>query len=431
MRGRETVERHHLTRRGNTWFVQLDVPAALREKLGRRLSATTQTADILIARERREPILARFRAQVARAHAEAQTPGLASFLWLEKAAADAELKAVRLVQQAAQERDAAKWALDQLARLDPSRTPVTAHQEPATGPSFRMAAEACVAGKKAGWKSDRWTPILDRYAFPMLGDVPVADITSEHLLRILEPMWRTIPDAGGRLRRIVESVLDYARTRGWRNGADNPAKWQGNLEHTLPPIGRVKPAGRHAALDWREVPALVSRLRSLDTNAAKALTFSILTAGRKSEALGAKWSEFNLEAKLWTIPASRMKSGREHRVPLSDAALDILTEMQTRRLPRHRDIVFPGRLGQMSSATYHRLLVETLGLNVTGHGFRSSFRDWCADNGHPADIAEMSLAHVVGSKVERAYARSDLLDRRRPLMDQWAEFCGGCSIGST
>jgi hypothetical protein len=211
MRGRETVERHHLTRRGNTWFVPLDVPAALRPTLGRRLSETTKTSDIMIARERREPILARFRAQVARAHAEAQTPGLASFLQLEKAAADAELKAQRLVQQAAQERDAAKWALDQLATAGPKPHP--RHAPPgarrrAVLPHGRRNLRRRQTIIMASRRMDASTY---RHAFPTLAEMPVAEITVEHVLSVIQQVWTDHPVTGDRLRRVLESILDYAR----------------------------------------------------------------------------------------------------------------------------------------------------------------------------------------------------------------------------
>ena len=190
------------------------------------------------------------------------------------------------------------------------------------GVSFREAAEACIAMSQGTTKSDRWIPSLTTYAFPTIGAVPVSDLSTDHVLSVLQPMWATIPDAGRRLRNVIAAVLDYARTRGWRTG-DNPAAWDGHLEHVLPQATRIKPAGQHEAMRWQDAPAFCSRLSSLATTPAHTLLFAILTAGRKDEILGATWPEFDLEGRVWTIPAGRMKARREHRVPLSDAAMAV------------------------------------------------------------------------------------------------------------
>ena len=193
---------------------------------------------------------------------------------------------------------------------------------------------------KARPNLDRWTPSLTTYAFPTIGAVPVSDLSTDHVLSVLQPMWATIPDAGRRLRNVIAAVLDYARTRGWRTG-DNPAAWDGHLEHVLPQATRIKPAGQHEAMRWQDAPAFCSRLSSLATTPAHTLLFAILTAGRKDEILGATWPEFDLEGRVWTIPAGRMKAGREHRVPLSDAAMAVVRGMQAQSLPRHGGLCIP------------------------------------------------------------------------------------------
>jgi integrase len=423
--GSVTVNMHHLHQRRRVWYVELDVPAVLRGKLGRRLTRTTGATDPLVAVQKRDAILSEFQARIARAHAEASLPAGASTLaFLERAAAEAEVKAQRLILQAAQERDSARWALNQIALLE-RRPPATRdHPASAVGHTYKDAAEACIASKRRAWKGkDNWTPLMRLYAYPTLADVPVDEITSEMVLRVLEPIWHRIPATGRSLQRMIENILSYARARGWRHG-DNPAAWADNLQFTLPATSNSKPAGHHPALDWRQLPAFMAKLATNETTAGRALAFTILCACRKGETFGSTWDEFDINTKLWTIPAARMKANREHRIPLSDAALAILAEMRGRSLPRHRGLVFAGQKGRLSNTTFYRVINERLGVtDAVGHGFRSTFRSWCADHNHPADIAEMALAHVTGSQTERAYNRSDLLDRRRGLMDQWAEFC--------
>ncbi len=422
----ETVETRHLVKRGKVYFVVLDVPKPLQPTLKKKvLTRTTGTGDILQARERRDTILAEFKARIARAKVDVEwLGGAATFDWLAQQADKAEAKAAELIRLAELERDAAQWARRKIAAaLMPTSEPtITVLPCAAAGVSFREAAEACIASRQGTTKSDRWTPSLTTYAFPTIGAVPVSDLSTDHVLSVLQPMWATIPDAGRRLRNVIAAVLDYARTRGWRTG-DNPAAWDGHLEHVLPQATRIKPAGQHEAMRWQDAPAFCSRLSSLATTPAHTLLFAILTAGRKDEILGATWPEFDLEGRVWTIPAGRMKAGREHRVPLSDAAMAVVRGMQAQSLPRHGELVFPGRAGKLSSATFYRVLHQLGETEATGHGFRSSFRDWCADNGHERELAELALAHVVGGKVERAYQRSDLLERRRGLMQEWGRFC--------
>jgi integrase len=213
-------------------------------------------------------------------------------------------------------------------------------------------------------------------------------------------------------------VLDYAKARDWRSG-ENPAVWRGNLKSLLPPPAKVHRVEHRQALAWQEAPALMATLAEVDGMTARVLRFLILTATRSGEARGCLWSEIDIDAGVWTIPPERMKAGKEHRVPLGDVALDLLREVAE---VRTGDVVFHGRAGVIEDSTLLVLLHRLGHRGITVHGFRSTFRDWCADQGKPADLAEISLAHTVGSAVERSYRRSDVLDRRRALMEQWARF---------
>jgi integrase len=209
----------------------------------------------------------------------------------------------------------------------------------------------------------------------------------------------------------LERTLDWAATRGYRSGP-NPAKWRGNLEHLLPASSKVAPVQHHRAMGWQDVPAFVAALRGSDEAAAPALEFLILTAARSGEVIGATWDEIDLAQRLWIIPAARMKAGKEHRVPLSDRAIEII-----KRQPREGERVFPG----LNALSFHRLL-ERLGCEATTHGFRASFRGWADETSHDNHVVEMALAHRIGNAVEAAYRRSDLLEKRKRLMGDWARF---------
>jgi integrase len=258
---------------------------------------------------------------------------------------------------------------------------------------------------------------------PIIGPLPVADIDTGLVVKVLQPIWTDKPATATRVRGAIESILDLARTAGYREG-ENPARWRGHLENLLPKPSKVRRAEHHAALPYSEIGAFMVELRERDTVGAAALEFVILTAARTGEALGATWDEINVAERLWIIPAERMKAHKEHRVPLSDAAMAIVERMAA---VRTSDYIFPGqRGGQPLSASGALLAVlERMGwADLTTHGFRSTFRDWCAERtAYPAEVAEMALAHSVGSAVEQAYRRSDLFDRRRRLMDDWARYC--------
>jgi integrase len=246
------------------------------------------------------------------------------------------------------------------------------------------------------------------------------------VLDVLEPIWTTKPETAGRLRGRLENVLDFAKARGYRVG-ENPARWRGHLDKLLPALSKVRQIEHHAALPHAEVSDFLTRVREQGGTSPRALEFAILTATRTGEVLGARWGEIDLAEKTWTIPAERMKAHREHRVPLSPRALAILAEMKRARQSDSNDaFVFPGgKPGKPLSNMTFLMLMRRMGrADLTAHGFRSSFRDWAAERtSFPSEVAEMALAHVVSSKVEAAYRRGDLFEKRRKLMEAWANFC--------
>lgn len=289
-------------------------------------------------------------------------------------------------------------------------------------PTFGEMADEYIAAHEASWRNDKhvaqWKMTLQVYAAP-LRSMPVSEIAVEDVLRVLKPLWQTRPETAGRLRGRIEAVLDAAKARRLRDG-ENPAAWKGNLRHLLPQRSKLT-RGHHAAMPYADLSKFVRRLRETDAVSARALEFTILTTARTSEALLATWDEIDLQIKIWTVPALRMKAGREHRVPLCDRAVTILDEMKALGT-RH---LFPGMTkGKPLSSAAMSAVLERLDLPFTVHGFRSSFKDWAREcTSFPNDLSEAALAHVVGDKVERAYARGDVLQRRRELAEAWAKFC--------
>jgi integrase len=240
------------------------------------------------------------------------------------------------------------------------------------------------------------------------------------VLRVLQPIWQKIPETASRLRGRIERVLDAAQARAFRSG-ENPARWKGHLSTLLPPRQKLT-KGHHAAMPYQELPEFLVRLRARDGVSARALEFVILTAARSGEVLGLQWCEIDLERKVWTVPATRIKAGREHRVPLSPRAVGIIEAMQAVRVS---DYVFPGYRAErpLGDMALH-LVRERMEIPYTVHGFRSTFRDWCGEaTNFPREIAEAALAHIVGDETERAYRRGDALEKRRKLMDAWAAYC--------
>jgi integrase len=291
--------------------------------------------------------------------------------------------------------------------------------------SFREAAERYVAAHEAKWgrkHTGGWIGTLRNHVFPTLGALPVSVIDTALVVQVLEPLWRGKTETGSRVRGRIEAILDWARVAGLRDGP-NPAAWKGHLSHMLPRRSEVTPVEHHIALDYRKVPACMAKLRGETSINARLLEFIILTACRLGEARGATWNEIDLAATTWTIPAERMKMSRPHRVPMSTAAVVLLRELLA---IRRGDAVFLGRdFGRTAGATATRALAcQIAGERISIHGFRSSFRDWAAEQtDFPREVAEQALAHVIGSEVERAYARTDLFEKRRALMQQWARFC--------
>lgn len=298
--------------------------------------------------------------------------------------------------------------------------------EAAKAITFRAAAEAYIAVHSAGWRNEKhsaqWPATLTAYVYPVFGDLPVAAIDTALVMKAVEPIWTAKPETASRVRGRIESVLDWATTRGYRQG-ENPARWKGHLQNLLPRRSKVARVEHHAALPYPEIAGLMDELRRQEGIAARALEFAILTAARTGEVIGARWEEINLSERLWTVPGERMKAGREHRVPLSDRAVEIVEEMKA---IRQGDYVFPGqRAGKPLSDMALLMLLRRMGRGeLTTHGFRSTFRDWAAERtGFPAEVAEMALAHTVSDKVEAAYRRGDLFQKRRQLADAWAGFC--------
>ena len=296
--------------------------------------------------------------------------------------------------------------------------------------TFREAAKRYIDGHKAGWKNakhaNQWTATLTSYAYPVLGDLPASLIETAHILAVLEPIWSTKTETASRLRGRIEAVLDYAKTQGWRSG-ENPAAWKGRLSLALPARSKVSKVEHHAALSWKQVGNFMSQLASQKGIGASALQFAILTAARSGEVRGATWGEVDLTAALWIIPAERMKAGREHRVPLSAPAVAILQEAYEARASNNPDaLIFAGQDGKrpLSDMSLTAVLKRMERKELTVHGFRSTFRDWAAETtAYPAELAEMALAHTIGSKVEAAYRRGDLFEKRRRLMADWGQYC--------
>ena len=304
-------------------------------------------------------------------------------------------------------------------------------QAPVVATTFQDVADRYIAAHEAGWRNAKhrahWDATLKTSAYPTIGALPVADVDTGHVMDILDPIWRVKSETASRVRGRIESVLDYAKARGWRAG-ENPARWRGHLDNLLPSRSKVQRVEHHAALPWQKLPDFMAAATTWPGTAALALRFAILTAARSGEVLGARWREIDMKAGLWIVPETRMKAGREHRVPLSPAALDILRAVAPMR-PKDDDgaaPVFPGMKPDKPLSVMALLMTlrrQKHG-DLTAHGFRSTFRDWCGEaTNYPREVAEAALAHTVRDKAEAAYARSDLLEKRRRLMEAWATFC--------
>lgn len=296
--------------------------------------------------------------------------------------------------------------------------------------TFEPVAREYIAQRKAGWKSAKhsaqWINTLETYAFPLIGSKPVSAVSTDDVLRILTPIWYSKPETATRVRQRLEVIFDYARVKGHATG-ENPARWRGHLDHALPKRSKINSVEHHSALPYSEIAPFMAQLRELDTIAASALEFVILTTARTGEARGALPDEFDIEAGVWTIPAARMKAKKEHRIPLSPRALEIVKKALKMRDDKAGPYLFQGaRKGRpLSENALLVVLQKTLGRpDLTVHGFRSCFRDWAGEaTNFPREVAEAALAHTIKDKSEAAYARGDLFEKRRKLMASWANNC--------
>lgn len=291
--------------------------------------------------------------------------------------------------------------------------------------SFSYCASSFITAHRAGWRNakhaDQWTNTIETYCGPVIGLLPVPHVDTALVLKVLEPIWTVKPETATRLRARIEKVIDWATVRGFRTG-ENPARWRGHLDKLLPALQKKMRVVHHPALPYDQIGAFMTALRAQEGTAARALEFTILTACRTAEVIGATPAEFDLQKALWVIPAARMKAGREHRVPLSPRALEIARE----QLKLDGTYAFPGQKEKqpLSNMAMLALLARMKRADLTVHGFRSSFRDWASEQtNYPREVAEMALAHAVSDQVEAAYRRGDLFEKRRRLMAEWARYC--------
>jgi integrase len=301
--------------------------------------------------------------------------------------------------------------------------------------TFKQFAEDYIDGREHSWRNPKhrqqWRNTLTAYAYPVIGDLALADIGTPHVLKILEPIWKTKTETASRVRGRVETILDAAKVREYRTG-ENPARWRGHLAEILPARNRLS-RGHHKAMPYDAISAFVARLRDREAVAALALEFTVLTAARSGEVIGATWAEVDLAKAVWTIPARRMKAGKEHRVPLSSRAVAILAEAQKLNTTGQNDAsLFPSAKSGKMSTMAMSMLLRRMKVDATVHGFRSGFRDWSAEcTAYAHEVCEMALAHVIGNKAEAAYRRGDLFDKRRRLMEDWANYCSTPAVSKS
>jgi integrase len=305
--------------------------------------------------------------------------------------------------------------------------------EAARGMTFDACAAAYLDAHNDGWRNakhrEQWRNTLNSYAGPVFGSLPVQAVDLTLIMKALEPIWKAKPETASRLRGRIEAVLDWATVRGYRKG-ENPARWRGHLDKLLPARAKIQKVVHHPALPYSEIADFMVSLRNQEGIAARALEFLILTAARTGEIIGARWDEFDLKDKIWVVSEARMKAGREHRVPLFGPALAILKKMNEMR---ESDFVFPGGKKSMPLSNMAMLaFLKRIGRNdLTAHGFRSTFRDWAAERTtFPREVIEMALAHTIENKVEAAYRRGDLFQKRRQLMEAWARFCNTKAVSA-
>jgi integrase len=341
------------------------------------------------------------------------------------------LGSLNLVSLAAARDIAVECRRQVLSGLDPleerGRIKRARHLEQARSITFQQAAELCIASKKPEWKNakhaQQWSNTLNAYAYPVFGDLSISDLDTDLVLKAIEPIWISKAETASRVRQRIETVWDWARARKYVEG-ENPARLRGHLDKILAKTAKVKQVKHHAAVPYKEIAAFITKLRGRKGSSALAMEFMILTAGRTGEVRGARWQEINLTTKVWTIPAVRMKAGKEHRVPLCERALEILNSIKSNRNPD--EFVFPGwKTGTGLSDGAMLTLLRKMDVGpYTPHGFRSTFRDWAAEEAHQFsnETVELALAHTIKNKAEAAYRRGDQLERRRELMKAWNDY---------
>lgn len=346
------------------------------------------------------------------------------------------LNSVSLAQARSKARELMVKIKDPISPLDPIAERKKANQalklEKAREMSFRQCANTCMESLSPGWRNakhrNQWRNTLDTYVYPIIGDLPVAYIDTPLVNRCIEPIWLTRNETANRVRGRIESVLDWAKAHGFRQG-ENPARWKGHLDKILVAPSKIQKTNHFKALPFREMGLFMREIRQCDGIGARALEFAILTAARSGEVRGATWDEIDLDNSTWNIPAHRMKSGNEHRVPLSKQAVSLL-----RVLPRAEELlVFPSSkaLKPLSDMTLTAVLRRMNRKDITVHGFRSTFRDWSAEcSNYGSEVSEMALAHTIKNKVEAAYRRGDLFMKRQSMMNDWADYCETIQVNS-
>jgi integrase len=330
--------------------------------------------------------------------------------------------------------EARAMAADLKSRLRRGEDPAAGRPRHTHVMTFDECASAYIEAHRPSWANEKhgrqWSSTIATYASPVFGRLPIGSVETEHVMRALKPIWETRTETANRLRGRIESILAWATTHGHRSG-DNPGRWRGHLEHLLAAPAKVATVRNQPSLPWPQIPTFMAELRARDGTAARALEFAILTAARSGEVRGARWDE--IRGDVWVIPGERMKMRREHRVPLSTQALTLLANM-----PRVSELIFPGSrpgvpLSDMSlSAVIRRMngnssrwLTEQ-GEPIVVHGFRSTFRTWAAEaTDYPRELAEVALAHINKDRIESAYQRGDMLEKRRAMMAAWSDFIGG------